>query len=378
MNSDITFNTSRINAVLKRGSAADVTPEEFDDLRAWLEQLVDTQTRTAKTTVKDDIIGRFRDLLHENGIREGRIAELGGPNNSIASEFPEFDFEYLSLFPAEGRDDVQVADITQCDYIPSNRYDAVFSMSVLEHVSKPWLAAQQITRILKPDGITFHMVPFSYFYHGAPADYWRVTPDALSLIFSSLEPLEARFIGRNRRRDNRGSEANPVDKDGGEEFAVDAFGGWRESWQTLYCGRKNLDYAQRVQRDAQKQLLINLMKCATLDGHAPADAASLISSRIKNFTVSIDGELSPVPQGSGILWTADDLLQLWTTRGSAGLKPSYARFVQWRIFNESPQHANPSAPEHAPSATNAVVKRGRTLVRKAVRHARGRWERFRN
>ena len=193
----------------------------------------------------------FTKYLLGAGIKTGKICEIGGPYNSFAQYMPDYEFEYISLYPDKNFNNIVVADASDCDYIPDEKYDAIFSVSVFEHIQKPWLAAKNLVRLLKPGGICYHSAPFSYFYHGAPADFWRFTPDAFKVLFSELRPLKAEFFGRNRRRDNRGSKFNRVDRDGGSEFSVDAFGGWRENWSTIFVGQKDNNYLNEKNKPCQ-------------------------------------------------------------------------------------------------------------------------------
>ena len=270
----------------------------------------------------------FQATLLANGITSGTICEIGGPHNSFASDMPEYDFKYLSLYPDAQFDNVIVVDATQCDHVEDAQFDAVFSVSVFEHISKPWKAAQHLARLLKPGGICYTAAPFSYFYHGAPADFWRYTPDALRLIFSELKPLKAEFYGKNRRRDNRGSAVNAVDRDGGPEFAVDAFGGWRENWFTIHVGQKDAEYlANRVDR-AERQVVINAMKTLVdVRGMAVEQAALKLHRLLQGFTVNQDEELEPAGTSPGILRAEEEIIRLWQTRGADGIKVSYSRFA---------------------------------------------------
>jgi len=174
------------------------------------------ETGEDRVSFRDHLRADFEACLSEAGLETGVIAEIGGPHNSFESLMPNYEFQFLSIFPGGGHPGVILTDATQCDDVPSNSVDAIFSVSVFEHISKPWKAADQLTRILKPGGVMYHAAPFSYFYHGAPADFWRFTPDAMELIFSDLEPMRSGFYGRNRRRDNRGSKYNRVDRDGAD------------------------------------------------------------------------------------------------------------------------------------------------------------------
>ncbi|MEC8558009.1 MAG: class I SAM-dependent methyltransferase [Planctomycetota bacterium] len=66
-------------------------------------------------------------------------------------------------------------------------FDAVHTVSVFEHLRKPWLAAAEIVRVLRPGGFLFCSVPFAYPIHGSPYDFFRYTPDGLLSIFEALE-----------------------------------------------------------------------------------------------------------------------------------------------------------------------------------------------
>lgn len=266
--------------------------------------------------------------LNEAGIKSGKICEIGGPYNSFAKQMPDFEFEYLSLYPDKKFDNIVVADATNCDYVEDEKYDAIFSVSVFEHISKPWQAGHHLTRMLKPGGICYHSAPFSYFYHGAPADFWRFTPDAMKVIFSELNPLKAEFFGKNRRRDNRGSESNAVDRDGGPEFAVDAFGGWRENWSTIFVGQKDADYLAQRFKNAKRQVAINGMKTLVDDrGMSEDDAAKKLRAILENYSISHDEELTQVAKGKGEKIPLKAIKEAWKTRGRNGIKVSYSRFV---------------------------------------------------
>lgn len=288
-----------------------------------------------KMNFKHFLMQDFRRLLREHEIFTGTICELGGPANSIAAKFPKYNFRHLSLFPVQDNNRVIVGDATQCDHMEDGQFDAIFSLSVFEHIAKPWKAAQHLTRMLKPGGICYHAAPFSYFYHGAPADYWRFTPDAMKLVFSELKPLKAEFYGANRRRDNRGSPGNPVDGDGGAAFAVDALGGWRENWFTIYAGQKDADYLDERVRRAQAQVVVNAMKMLVdLRGLPEPEAAARLRALLLCYVIDQDEDLREVPYGRGLDLSEDDILEAWKTRGRrwrgkphGAIKISYARFA---------------------------------------------------
>jgi SAM-dependent methyltransferase len=57
----------------------------------------------------------------------------------------------------------------------SGSVDTIFCCSVLEHMPEPWLVLPEFRRVLAPEGRVILSVPFLYFLHGAPHDYFRFT-----------------------------------------------------------------------------------------------------------------------------------------------------------------------------------------------------------
>jgi SAM-dependent methyltransferase len=179
---------------------------------------------------QDRVLAHFLRHLRNSGPTEGRLVEIGGRKNPINGRVGLERFEYVPFDLQKTGPDVVVADITGCPEIPDGYADVVFSMDVFEHIDRPWLAASEITRILKPGGIAYTTTLFSWRYHPCPIDYWRFTPDCLSFLFDGLDTLEAGFDDTERRRDVRGRDRNAL--------KVDAFGGWRENWRVFHVGRK--------------------------------------------------------------------------------------------------------------------------------------------
>jgi SAM-dependent methyltransferase len=68
-------------------------------------------------------------------------------------------------------------------------YDYVFADQVLEHVKKPWIAIQEIRRVLKPGGLTVLTTCLLNAVHGVPYDYWRYTPDGLRVLCEDFHEI---------------------------------------------------------------------------------------------------------------------------------------------------------------------------------------------
>lgn len=68
--------------------------------------------------------------------------------------------------------------------------DAVFLTSVLEHLTNPNQAIDEVYRVLRPGGRLYGYAPFYHHYHPSPSDYFRFTEMGIRHLtrhFSSVE-----------------------------------------------------------------------------------------------------------------------------------------------------------------------------------------------
>ena len=63
-------------------------------------------------------------------------------------------------------------------------FDYVIADQVLEHVKRPWVAADEIYRITKPGGYVVITTCLMNHVHGVPEDYFRFTLDGLRVLFA--------------------------------------------------------------------------------------------------------------------------------------------------------------------------------------------------
>jgi len=91
--------------------------------------------------------------------------------------------DLLGLTPTEVVEaDYPEHDILSLDF-PDASFDYVLSDQVLEHVAgSPQRAIDECHRVLRPGGIAVHTTCLLYPAHGSPGDFWRFTPEALSLL----------------------------------------------------------------------------------------------------------------------------------------------------------------------------------------------------
>ncbi|RJR41814.1 MAG: class I SAM-dependent methyltransferase [Desulfobacteraceae bacterium] len=64
-------------------------------------------------------------------------------------------------------------------------FDTVHCISLLEHLPRPWEAAEEMARVLKKGGKVILRVPHIYYIHGQPHDYYRYTGFGVKSLFEN-------------------------------------------------------------------------------------------------------------------------------------------------------------------------------------------------
>ena len=101
--------------------------------------------------------------------------------------------ETLDINVFQGYPDIQM-DLCERIEIPQNlRYDVVFCFSLLEHCYNPFIAAENLFSLLKPNSRIVGSVPF-LFPHQCPEDlsyqdYFRFTKDSFTALFPKARKI---------------------------------------------------------------------------------------------------------------------------------------------------------------------------------------------
>ena len=111
----------------------------------------------------------------------------------ITADSPEAEYVGADLLPGDG---VDVAiDFTRPfgdvdNALNGRRFGTIFCLSVLEHCAQPFAMADNMTRLLKPDGRVVISAPFAWKFHGYPSDYWRFTQEGIRKLFPGIHFAE--------------------------------------------------------------------------------------------------------------------------------------------------------------------------------------------
>jgi SAM-dependent methyltransferase len=69
----------------------------------------------------------------------------------------------------------------------ARRFDALVAVAVFEHLERPWIAAKEVARVLKPAGWCYISTHQTFPLHGYPSDFFRFSKEALALIFCDAD-----------------------------------------------------------------------------------------------------------------------------------------------------------------------------------------------
>jgi len=138
------------------------------------------------------------DFLSEQPVTRGRALVVG---SKCYGEKPDRRKLYenavgLDLFEGEGVDIVHDLETP----LDGELFDHVDCCSVLEHVKRPWLLCENIEAAMRPGATILIMVPFVWRVHNYPGDYWRMSMQALDVLFPNIEWTERGYMMGDRFR----------------------------------------------------------------------------------------------------------------------------------------------------------------------------------
>lgn len=117
---------------------------------------------------------------------DGPVLEIGSKDYGNTSSFRTVytKNEYVGIDMEEGKNVDHVVDLVEgIGPLKENHFGLGICCSVMEHVTKPWIMAENITRVIKPGGILYMSVPWVWRYHPYPDDYYRFSFKGIVQLF---------------------------------------------------------------------------------------------------------------------------------------------------------------------------------------------------
>lgn len=119
---------------------------------------------------------------------KGTLYDLGAGESPYKYFFLQYADSYIAVDWAESLHDTNadiIADLNKTLPIESDMADVVVSLSVMEHLYEPQTMLNEAYRILKPGGDIILQVPWQWWVHEAPHDYFRYTTYGLQYLFKT-------------------------------------------------------------------------------------------------------------------------------------------------------------------------------------------------
>lgn len=134
----------------------------------------------------------LKDFIKDlQGMKAPRVLELGTLRSEKGRSTRHDDWapnasEFLGTDLHECEDVDIIADIhSLSETCGHESFDAIISCSTFEHFKYPQLAAHEIMKVLKPNGIIYIQTHQTFPLHAYPYDYYRFSKEALSSLFAT-------------------------------------------------------------------------------------------------------------------------------------------------------------------------------------------------
>jgi SAM-dependent methyltransferase len=107
------------------------------------------------------------------------------------------EYESIDLTCRGGNQPTWIGDVMRMPQVPSERYDAVVSHQVLEHLPRPWQALAEFHRVLRPGGLLVVSAPHLSRRHELPHDYFRFTQEGMASLLrdAGFEDIAVEPVG---------------------------------------------------------------------------------------------------------------------------------------------------------------------------------------
>jgi SAM-dependent methyltransferase len=174
-------------------------PSKFVHRRGKLIASRDTEeVAVGSRLMVDRVAGCYDANLREHA--RGRLVDLGCGTVPLYRAYADLVTDVVCVDLA-GTPHARHLDV-ECDLneplpFDAETFDTIVLSDVLEHIARPEVLWAEMARILAPGGEILMNVPFFYWIHAAPYDYYRYTEFALRRFVQSagLELVQLESIG---------------------------------------------------------------------------------------------------------------------------------------------------------------------------------------
>jgi SAM-dependent methyltransferase len=160
-------------------------PSKFVRRRGKLMASKDISEVSISSRLSAGLVARWYDLHIEEFVR-GRLLDLGCGKIPLFEAYRDFVTDNVcadwgNSLHKNDHLDVE-CDLTKPLPFADGEFDTILLSDVLEHIPEPAQLWREMSRVLAPDGRILMNVPFFYWLHEQPYDYYRYTEYALQRL----------------------------------------------------------------------------------------------------------------------------------------------------------------------------------------------------
>lgn len=138
---------------------------------------------------------KWQEHLYRIGNKKGlRILEIGSREVTGLSEarqrFALADYVGFDFYPGKNVDIVGDVHRLSSYFNKDEQFDIIYSSACFEHFAMPWVAAQEIAKMLKVGGLVFVETHFSFQAHERPWNFFQFSDMGLRVLFSGALGFE--------------------------------------------------------------------------------------------------------------------------------------------------------------------------------------------
>ena len=144
------------------------------------------------------VLNRLNKFLEKNASKsKGVLLDIGGENAPYIELFRPHIAKYicLNIEKVDNKADENVIGDAMKIPFKNNSIDTVLSTQVLEHLSEPQKAVDEIFRVLKKGGVCILSTNMAWINHAVPDDYFRYTESGLKHLFRKFSKKKTYSLG---------------------------------------------------------------------------------------------------------------------------------------------------------------------------------------
>lgn len=170
---------------------------DVSQLPAWAKQVNVRLEDQLRHHQMDGPVCHVGSLLNKPGSTDADALHFQNKFRSLANR----EFVGVDLF--DGPNVHVVGDLCATDFLDkrpnlTDHFGVVLCSALMEHVQRPYECAANILGMIKPGGHLFFQGPWVWGFHPYPGDYWRISFQALKILFPGLEWKQWYYMGTNR------------------------------------------------------------------------------------------------------------------------------------------------------------------------------------